>query len=727
MVNTTFVHRFARRLAALALALSAVASAQNPAPDFVAADASNGIAVFGYALPARIEIHDANANRWLAPITIPAPVVSVGIDGRRVAVVSSGAAYLVDLDARTVTEIARAEGTAQFRAADIVAGTFFVSTGGGIIAYELPSGRRLAQGGGWYASFPSIAANPTGTRFAYWMSGVSPSDVGYITYDPVSKTFGTGLESPYHGDFLISDYSAFSADGSRLWNGNLVYRADDLEQVGSLGLPVSRVHALPGGFLALTQGRVHRTSMDGRDEGPYATLGGDVVFLNHVGSEAIAYAVSGPNLQVRRAPISSAGYAPIAPAQTLTSIDFALPGRDDVVVIVSKAQRTAHLWSRRLRKVLARVGLSGQPQVASLRRVDHLLLVGYGNGRIASIPMVDGAAESTFASTAYEPLDLIATDNLVFTCDGSGAWASHWVFGPTGARLNVLDWNHCNGSFEWNAATGRLFQGTSSIPFDIEWDAYDSLGRRMASREAPAHGELLRTSVLKVNPQGSVLVTGGGQVLDANSLAILRSIPQHPVDVAWVGDGSYFAEGAVVTQMDAGFVPGRTRTFGGSIKRLVADGRVIVVAHASPGGDRLEPMSDSADPDIEIGVTSAIFGGAPGAEVEVVVANLDATRAIAYSLQATLPPGLSFGAWRCEASNGATCPAASGNGLPAGSNLPARGVLRYTIAVSGTVAGESLPAAVEFRAVAAGDTHTTNNVATLRIERETPIFSNSFE
>jgi hypothetical protein len=199
------------------------------------------------------------------------------------------------------------------------------------------------------------------------------------------------------------------------------------------------------------------------------------------------------------------------------------------------------------------------------------------------------------------------------------------------------------------------------------------------------------------------------------------------VDIAWVGDGAYFAEGSVVTQMDSAFAPGRTRTFDGNVEKLIADGRVIVVAHASPGGDRIEPMSDSADPDIEIGVTSSIFGGAENTEVEVVVANLDATRAIAYTLQATLPSGLSFGAWRCESGNGATCPAASGSGLPAGSNLPARGFLRYMIAVSGTVAGGSLPAAVEFRAVAAADTHATNNTATLRIERETPIFSNSFE
>jgi hypothetical protein len=301
------------------------------------------------------------------------------------------------------------------------------------------------------------------------------------------------------------------------------------------------------------------------------------------------------------------------------------------------------------------------------------------------------------------------------------------VFGPTGAKLNVVTWNHCTGSFEWNAATGRLFQGTGHSPYDIEWAAYDSLGRVVAKREAPTHGVLRSSTMLRVNPAGTLLVTGAGEVLDASALTVLRSLPQRPVDIAWVGDGAYFAEGSVVTQMDSAFAPGRTRTFDGNVEKLIADGRVIVVAHASPGGDRIEPMSDSADPDIEIGVTSSIFGGAENTEVEVVVANLDATRAIAYTLQATLPSGLSFGAWRCESGNGATCPAASGSGLPAGSNLPARGFLRYMIAVSGTVAGGSLPAAVEFRAVAAADTHATNNTATLRIERETPIFSNSFE
>ena len=727
MVNTNFVHRFARLLAALALALPAAASAQNPAPDFAAADASNGIAVFGYTLPARLEIHDANANRWLAPITTPAPVVGVGIDGRRVAVVSSSAAYLVDLDARTVTEVARAEGATTFRAADIVAGKMFITDGTKLFAHEIPSGRRLAEGSNWYYGFASIAANPAGTRFAYWLPGLSPNDVGWFGFDHATNTFSGGRESPYHGDYPISPMSRFSADGSRLWNGGIAYRADDMVHMGSFGLPVSTVHPVADGFLVLTQGRLHKASLDARDMGPYGALGSDIVFAQDAAQDAVAYAVSGPTLQVRRARLDSNGYAPVAAAQVLTSIDFVSKGRGDLIALVSRSQRTAHLWSRRLRKVIARVGLTGEPVAASLRGVDNMLLVAYESGRIAAIPMVDGAAETTFASTAVAPGDLVATDNLVFSCDSSGAWASHWVFGPNGSKLNVIEWNHCTGSFEWNATTGRLYQGTAHSPFDIEWEAFDARGAVVASREAPSHGDLIGSRLIRVNPQGTVLVTGAGQILDASALTILRRIPQRPVDVAWVRDGSYFAEGAVVTQMDAGFVPGRTRTFDGSIKRLVADGRVVVVAHGSPAGDRLEPMSDSADPDVEIGVTSAIVGGAPDAEVEVVVANLDTTRAIAYSLQATLPQGLSFGAWRCEASTGATCPAASGNGLPAGSTLPARGVLRFTIVLSGGVAAASLPAAAEFRAVAAADTHATNNTATLRIERETPIFSNSFE
>lgn len=727
MARTAFFDHLVRLGAATALTFSAVATAQNPAPDFASADASNGIAVFGYSLPARLEIHDANANRWLAPITIPAPVVGVGIDGRRVAVVSSSAAYLVDLDARTVTEVARAEGSSTFRAADVVAGKMFITDGTRLFAHEIPGGRRLAEGSNWYYGFASIAANPAGTRFAYWLPGLSPNDVGWFGFNHATNTFGGGVESPYHGDYPISPMSRFSADGSRLWNGGIAYRADDMVHMGSFGLPVSSVHPVSDGFLVLTQGRLHKATLDARDMGPYGTLGSDIVFAQSAGQEAIAYAVSGPALQVRRAGLNSNGYAPVAPAQVLTSIDFVSKGRGDLVALVSRSQRTAHLWSRRLRKVIARVGLTGEPVAASLRGVDNMLMVAYESGRIAAIPMADGAAETTFASTAVAPGDLVATDNLVFSCDYSGAWASHWVFGPTGAKLNVIEWNHCTGSFEWNATTGRLYQGTAHSPFDIEWEAFDARGAVVATREAPSHGDLIGSRVIRVNPQGTILVTGAGQILDASGLTILRSIPQRPVDVAWVGDGAYFAEGAVVTQMDAGFAAGRTRTFDGNVKRLLADGRVVVVAHASPAGDRVEPMSDSADPDVEIGVTSSIFSGAENAEVEVVVANLDATRSIAYTLQATLPSGLSLGAWRCESGNGASCPAASGSGVPAGATLPARGFLRYTIAVSGTVASGSLPATAEFRAVAAADTHATNNTATLRIERETPIFSNSFE
>jgi hypothetical protein len=692
--------------------------------DFNSSDGSESKVVFSYAFPPRLETYDLEARQWMAPKAMSSSPVVVAIDGNLVFVGTSERVVVVDL--QTGVETFGPEVT-NIRAIDVIGNRLFVATLGQIQVYDKTTMNLLATGAGWYSTFSNIATTPAMDRIAYSLLGISPADVAWLLFNPTTNSFGTTLESPYHGAFSIGPFNWFSADGDRMLNsGGVVYQTSDLTFLGAVGAAVDQAFTQDDGFIVRTGSVIRKLNGNGLPTGYYPLPGAakhlhrnsiGLVGFYDAGGALASHHMAFTDVQSPQRP---------NPSATLGVVDFVIPASGARFALIDRANQTVHVYDRRRREVVQMFGLSSSPVSASIRKSDDTLFVGYAGGLIHSVELdTPGAPEVAFAATSLTPGSIVATDGLLFTCDGSGAWASHWVFANNGELVNWQEWNHCTSEFEWHGPTRRLFQYTAFSPTDVEWERYDLSGQLIGSLSAPSHGGIGFGPPLRANPLGSLLFTGTGQVFDAASLNILGSIAFTPVDMAWGNTTMWVADDDRLHKLDSNFVSELSLPLGGNAKRLLSDGKVLTaISLPSNASYKVTVVSDAdaSGADVEVGAGSVV--NVDAGTLEVTVANLARSGSVTPELAISLPAGASVVSWTCAAFDGAQCNGASGAGLPVPGPLAAQGYLRFELQLDLTAA--ALQASGTISITAPGDSNPDNNVVTFTLVA-LPLFLDGFE
>lgn len=163
------------------------------------------------------------------------------------------------------------------------------------------------------------------------------------------------------------------------------------------------------------------------------------------------------------------------------------------------------------------------------------LYLGYASGKITYFDTTAGSpSEIHFTSLAYPVEGLLALENLLFAAD-----TEYHTFDINGTLLDSSGWQISSAQYAWNTFNGRLYHRRDAASRDdIEWIEIDAeTGLFGGEDDSPYLGKVVSVRFpFRVSVDGQLLLNGAGQLLDAISLGVWKSLSNYIDDATWVGD-----------------------------------------------------------------------------------------------------------------------------------------------------------------------------------------------
>jgi hypothetical protein len=243
----------------------------------------------------------------------------------------------------------------------------------------------------------------------------------------------------------------------------------------------------------------------------------------------------------------------------------------DTVYLLSSANKRVYRWSISAAAYLNPfvVGIDqGFETLAPSRMAfasnNQRLYLGYSTGAIRYIDTTGGPAELPFANAAKGVGGLASVGNYLLAQDGSGAWATHYVFDSAGVVTAQTDWNYYSREYAWDPVTSRVyFFRDDTSPNDLHFEVIDqSTGQISSAGETPYHGSYGIEPPIRVSVDGQSVLLGTGDIYAQNGLTWMRTLGTQVADARW------FANGSLVTLTTSG-----NQT---SLRRIGASGLVTL-------------------------------------------------------------------------------------------------------------------------------------------------------
>jgi hypothetical protein len=303
-------------------------------------------------------------------------------------------------------------------------------------------------------------------------------------------------------------------------------------------------------------------------------------------------------------------YAATMPNYTPDALQVVQGG--DVIYLLSPANRRVYRWSIAGGAYLNPfvVGINEgfstlAPTKIAYSEAHQRVYLGYENGAIRYIATAAGSssAEVPFANTAMAVAGLGSAGNYLLAQDGSGAWATHYVFSASGAITDQAEWNHISAHSAWDPNTSRYYYFSMWSPADLNYEQIDqSTGQIVAQGESPYHGNYNIVGPIRPSQTGQYVLLGSGDMYAQPNLSWSGSIGGAVADARW------FANGTVATAATSGnqttlrrlasnnLTVLEQRTFAGTALRLVgSDTRMtlVVTNNGTVQFHTYEPSDDS--------------------------------------------------------------------------------------------------------------------------------------
>ena len=280
-----------------------------------------------------------------------------------------------------------------------------------------------------------------------------------------------------------------------------------------------------------------------------------------------------------------------APSVAFTADDMFI-GNGNILYLLSKAHDSLFRWDIDTQSWLSTIALRGAPDYITYSEINHAVYTVYNNGSIYEINLQGSPlVEVAFANLATSPRGLIAAGEFLIGADNSGAWESHTSFAVDGSKIDYDDWNRPFKQAAWSEVTRRIYHfrdGTS--PNDLHYEEINQDGSFGAQGETPYHSSVGITYPIRVKPDGTIVLLGSGRIYDANSLALLNTLPNTINDATWLNGELYTLSGGVITQYGGPtYAPGSTVALHGTGERILAtiDQRLLAVSTGADGRPRI--------------------------------------------------------------------------------------------------------------------------------------------
>jgi fibronectin type 3 domain-containing protein/uncharacterized ParB-like nuclease family protein len=504
---------------------------------------SGDLYYFAFTGPNRIERYDLASRSWLAPVALSAPATALWADEYGIYVAEDRAVSRFAPDGSARTPMGNGETTVNvlFTLKDVLV---FGPSGGQLTSLHKKTGLFFSNFGSGYGA-GGISVAPLIDRAFYRTTGVSPSDIGYMQVGADGKLVKSD-ESPYHGSYPSASRTFVFPDSGRVADSSgTVYSTDSLTYTNSLGTAFTdldfRGRDVP---IVLRGNKLHSYSNTLLEAGSY-TLPAAGLRVAVAGSDALVFTADGTNdrgLAVTVVPLTllsapEPGNA-IDPRGLPFTPDDMFLDKDGNLLLFSRSHLSLFRWSTRERQYLPALALIGSPLYAAYSKQTHRAYFAYESQVIRGMDLNAAApVETPLFNLPTRPNGLSTAGEFVFSADGSGAWGSHYVHSPAGAQLSAVDWNYDSRVWEWDPVKRRMyFFRDDTSPNDLHWEGIDATGKIVAEGETPYHGDFTVSPPIRVSPDGSKVVIGGGALFETTGMTRMTTLANSFVDAAWRGN-----------------------------------------------------------------------------------------------------------------------------------------------------------------------------------------------
>ncbi|MEY2545364.1 MAG: hypothetical protein QOG48_481, partial [Verrucomicrobiota bacterium] len=474
---------------------------------------------------------------------------------------------------------------------------------------------------------------------------------------------GGQSDSPYHGDYPNATRTFVFPNESKVAdNGGIIYNATDLTYVNSFAGSFTDLDFSGDRSVVLRNNVLIGYSNTFLETGSYTLSGNplrifvnsDSVFSFYQGDTRGVFQVSTPLAAL----LPGTPGEPINPEFLAYTPDSIVSGEDGIIYLLSRANFSVFRWSVNDRKYLSTIPLIEAPTFIAYSSIFHALYLAYPGGKINRITPSESLTEVPFANLPQSPLGLATAGEFVFACDGSGAWATHYVFGSDGSLKSSEDWNYYSTEYIWSAANRRMyFFRDDTSPNDILSENIDLEGILGTMRESPYHDSTGFVHPIRLSPDGSVAVLGSGRIFDALNLTLINSLFNDISDADWLNTNLYTIHvSGVDTQVQAwssAYAQTGTLQLIGNPLRLLAVGSKLEAITQINGYPRFNELDANLailfqssvpipgpDPKIKISVSAAQVSEGGSATFQIVAPpNTRRPVAISYSMSGTASLG----------------------------------------------------------------------------------------
>jgi len=277
--------------------------------------------------------------------------------------------------------------------------------------------------------------------------------------------------------------------------------------------------------------------------------------------------------------LGSRGQAKSAVSLSFTPDDV-LVDNDGNLLLLSVDNLSIFRWSTSEKSYLETIPLVSPPISMTFSTELNRIYTGYGTGEIRVISLDDPTfSETDFVETPSGPRGLEAAGDILFVGHSHPRGGSLYFFATyraDGTLISKRGDKKDSNDYVWNPATRRFFHlRDSTSPNDLFWQSIEADGSLGPNKESPYHGDYVFQHPIRVNPEGSRVLTGAGNVFKAETLAFDIAIPFAISDAIWTGEDEVIAvrEIAEITQLQrlsgANLTPQATAPFSGTPIRLL--------------------------------------------------------------------------------------------------------------------------------------------------------------
>ena len=552
----------------------------------------------------KLQRYDIDDQRWLSPVTLtnsPGGATATLVDAQGIYVAYGQSVVRYKLDGSSPTHLINAANSVQGIHSD--GNVLFLNHSSGLYARLISISKQTntiidtieQYVDSVYGSSISTSAN----RIFGHRLGISPPDITYVAYDDVGNFTGGG-DSPYHGDYGGGSTTWVFPQGTKVVDDTGgVYAASSLTRLNSFSATVGDV-AFVGNDIPIVLSDNTLTAYSStilptgsktlaRPATQILVNGTNVIAFNPAANLANRYDVQIVSLSDLKAPEPGQPTNPVGLAYTPEHIE---PTASGTLLILDAETQSIFRWNSATRQYGATIPLVDVPKFMAYSAPNNKVYIAYESGLISQINL--GAAtpaETPFATLPSAPTGLAGAGQYVFATDGSGAWHTHYTFGPAGDAISAVDWNYYSSEYIWSPATGRMyFFRDDTSPNDLHSEVIGTDGTIGAKGESPLHESNGFTHPIRVSPEGSTVVLGSGRVHDANTLARLTGGLGNPVnDIAWLNGDVYTVRsigGYAQFQQWTGatYAPGFVQQVEGTPNRLLAVGGNLVGIYTPASG-----------------------------------------------------------------------------------------------------------------------------------------------